>query len=81
MKQLNCTFGEFTKSYDHEIKYCDSEWFEKRFCMLLSPVSHWEFECPEEIMTESAMKKIPGMGPKRIQIIFDNAEYFGFKVI
>lgn len=81
MKQLNCTFLEFANSYDHELKYCDQEWFEKRFTMLLGPVSYWQYACPDEIMTESAMLQIPRMGPERIKLIFDNAEYFGFKVI
>ena len=79
--KLNCTFLEFANSYDHELKYCGAEWFAKRFGMLIDVTTYMEFNCPDEIMTESAMKKIPKMGPSRIKMIFDNADYFGFKVI
>ena len=40
-----------------------------------------EFDYPDEYMTESAMRKIPKMGPKRIKMILDNADYFGFTVL
>ena len=78
---LPVTFGDFVKRYDERLAYCGDEWFEKRFGMLIHATTHMELECPNERMTESAMRKIPKMGPSRIKMILDNADYFGFTVL
>jgi hypothetical protein len=78
---LPATFGDFAKRYYKELAFCDNEWFEKKLCMLLSVTAHMESECPNEYITESAMRKIPKMGPSRIKILLDNADYFGFTVL
>ena len=78
---LPVTFGDFAKRYDERLAYCGDEWFEKRFGMLIHATTLMEFDYPDEYMTESAMRKIPKMGPKRIKMILDNADYFGFTVL
>jgi len=78
---LPVTFGDFAKKYDLKLAYCGDEWFAKRFGMLIDVTTHMEFNCPDQYMTESAMKKIPKMGPSRIKMILDNADYFGFCVL
>jgi hypothetical protein len=39
-----------------------------------------ETEMDDAFLDESILKKIPGMGPKRINLLFDNADYFGYNV-
>ena len=77
------TFGDFAKRYDEKLNVCGfcDQWFEKRFGMLIHATTNMEFDCPDEYMTESAMRKIPKMGPSRIKMILDNADYFGFTVL
>jgi len=74
------TFGDFAKRYNEKLAFCGAEWFEKKLGMLIGVTTYMEFNCPDQYMTESAMRKIPKMGPTRIKMILDNADYFGFKV-
>ena len=80
MRILNCTLRQFAKTYMHKIAYCGEEWFEKQLGLLIPQVSYMATEMDDAFLDESILKKIPGMGPKRIDLLFDNADYFGYNV-
>lgn len=81
MRMLDCTLRQFAKIYSYEIAYCGDEWFEKQLGLLIPQVSYMATEMADALLTESELKKIPGMGPKRINLLFDNADYFGYNVL
>ena len=63
-----------------ERKDLGDEWFEKQLGLLIPQVSYMETEMADARCTETQLKRIPGMGPRRINLLFDNANYFGYSV-
>tara|TARA_B100001057_G_C22038626_1_gene640042 strand:- start:83 stop:445 length:363 start_codon:yes stop_codon:yes gene_type:complete len=78
---VDCTLKQFARTYSHEIAYCGDEWFEKQLGLLIPQVSYMATEMDDAFLTESILKKIPGMGPQRINLLFDNADYFGYETL
>ena len=80
MRIINCTLGQFARTYSHEIAYCGDEWFEKQLGLLIPQVTYMETEMADARCTETELKRIPGIGPRRINLLFNNANYFGYSV-
>lgn len=81
MRMIDTTLREFAKTYSQKIAYCGDTWFEKKLGLLIPQISYMWWKMEDAFLTESVLKTIPGMGPQRINLLFDNADYFGYETL